>query len=158
MSIFKTIGSKLKRVISLKNVISAATGNFTAVTADMARVMTTKSPSELKKEADSKANGIAYVSPEQTIPTFEIPQVLQASIDSAGEKQAAKMSSAIASSGLAQNNLDAVNKFALKVWWDAMWLKNKPFILGLGGLIVVFIGWKVLAKPSNAAKSGRKRR
>jgi hypothetical protein len=73
MSIFKTIGSKLKRVISLKNVISAATGNFTAVTADMARVMTTKSPSELKKEADSKANGIAYVSPEQTIPTDVVP-------------------------------------------------------------------------------------
>lgn len=148
MSIFKTIGTKLKRVISLKNVINGVTGNYAGIALDAKRVLTTKAP--------SKKGVVSAPSDEKLVQAFDIPVEVSNILNTAGAKQAQRTAKVIAQTSIVQNNLDGANKFMLNVWWDATWLKYKTYILIGLALITVFIGWKVLGKKS--VSRGRARR
>jgi hypothetical protein len=144
MSIFKTLGSKLKRVISIKNLTNVATGQFTAIGADLVRVATTKSPAEIKK-------GLA--STEQVAPNFAIPKEVNTILDSKGAQFKTAVSTALAQNPTVQN----VSDMFTKTYIQSMWLKYKNWIIGLiATLVMVFIGWKIFKKP--AVKRGRTRR
>lgn len=151
MSVFKTIGTKVKRLASLKNVINAVSGNYAAVGKEALRVASTKAPAK-----KGVTNVGLNASEEQTIKAYEIPTTVQQMLNTAGAKQAKKTSQLLANTPFVQDNLDTANKFALSVWWDATWLKYKHFILAGLALIAVFIGWKVLGKKSGSR--GRARR
>ncbi len=144
MSIFKTIGTKLKRVVSLNNLTKAITGNFTGIGQDVVRVMTTKSPSEIKK---------GLVSTEQVVPAFTIPPEVNTIIASKETQYKSAVSSKLAENTAVQNVSDMLSKTYL----NAMWLKHKNFIIGLGAtFVLVLIGWKILKKPSvNRARRKR---
>lgn len=144
MSIFKTIGTKLKRVVSLNNLTKAITGNFTGIGQDVVRVMTTKSPSEIKK---------GLVSTEQVVPAFTIPPEVNTIIASKETQYKSAVSSKLAENTAVQN----VSHMLSKTYLNAMWLKHKNFIIGLGAtLVLVLIGWKILKKPSvNRARRKR---
>lgn len=156
MSIFKTVGNKLKRVVSLKNVINGVTGNYSAIALDAKRVLTTKSPSELKKEADAKLAGQSYAPQEVAYSTFEIPSMVTTALDNAGSKQASATISKLASSKLAQDNINPANAFLSKLWFQTTWEKNKTIVIVVGVAIAGFIGRKVFAKKTTS--KGRARR
>lgn len=147
MSIFKSIGTKIKRVVSLKNVMNAVTGNYVGIGQDILRVASTQAPQK---------GGQAVASQEQTIQVSDIPAPVQQMLQSVGKTQSAKLSAKIAATPLVQDNIDGANSFALKVWWDGMWIKYKTYILALGGLIVALIGWKLLTKNKTTARRGRR--
>ncbi|TRX29646.1 hypothetical protein FNW25_01420 [Flavobacterium franklandianum] len=143
MSIFKTIGNKLKRAISLKNVINAATGNFTAVTAELKRVATTSDP---KKGASSAS---------QVVVPFEVPKEIENLISGQASVYQNNLAKTIGNSKMAQNNVNDVNSLFSKIWWQATWTKNKTWIIV--GIVAVgsFIGWLVFRKKPS---KGRVRR
>lgn len=135
MSIFKTIGAKLKRVISLKNLTNAVTGNFTAIGADVVRVASTKAPTK---------NGV--VSKEQVAKNFVIPDEVNDVLIAKGEQYKTAVASKIASNETAQ----AVTDIFTKAYFQAFWIKNKSVIIGaLVFLGISFTAWKVLKKPTS---------
>ncbi|WP_310560616.1 hypothetical protein [Flavobacterium sp.] len=147
MSIFKTIGTKLKRAISLKNVINAATGNFTAVSQELMRVATTKAPPK---------NGATVPSTEQVFSSLEMPSAVNDYLIAAGAKQKATATNAIANSLLVQDNVGNVNRFLSSVWLKATWIKYKTWFIICGLAVLGLIGWKMFSKKSTS--KGRVRR
>ncbi len=142
MSIFKTIGNKLKRVISLKNVISAATGNFTAVAADAKRIMSTPDP---KRKTPAS----------QVVLPLEIPKEVNDIIESQGAIYQNTLSKKIAASKLVQSNVNDANSLFTKIWWQATWQKNKTLIIIVLVAIASLIGWKVFAKKQSKSRVRR---
>lgn len=143
MSIFKTLGNKLKRVVSLKNVINAATGNFTAVASDAKRVMTTPDP---KTGANQSS---------QVVIPMEIPQEVNDIIQSQGAVYQNTLAKKVASSRLVQSNVNDANSLFTKIWWQATWHKNKTLIIVVLVAVASFVGWKVFAKKSTKSRVRR---
>lgn len=141
MSIFKTIGNKIKRAVSLKNAVSLVTGNYGAVTADIKRVMTTP---DKKQPNNASANVV--------LPAFEIPPLIDSALKQQVDNLSAKTVNKLASTKLVQDNVNPVNGFFTKVWFKATWEKNKVLIIALGVAIVGFVGWKVFNKPKRAKR------
>lgn len=141
MSFIKTIGNKLKRVVSLKNAVSLVTGNYGAVTADIKRVMTTPD----KKQPNNPAANVV-------LPSFEIPPLIDSALKQQVENLSAKTANTLASSKLVQDNVNPVNGFFTKVWFKATWEKNKVLIIALCVAIFGFVGWKLFKKPKRATR------
>lgn len=145
MSIFKTLGNKVKRFVSIKNVINAATGNFTALAADAKRVLT--SPDPKKNKATDPASQVAYN-------TFEIPQPVNDMLAVQGAKQNARVVNALANTDAVQNLADTAVTTGIK----ALWLKHKAKVIGFGiALVSWLVIWKVFFHKKTVTK-GRARR
>lgn len=141
MSIFKTIGNKIKRAVSLKNAVSLVTGNYGALTADIKRVMTTP---DKKKPNNVAANVV--------LPTFEIPPLIDSALKQQVENFSAKTANIMASNKFAQDNVNKVNGYFTKVWFKATWEKNKVLIIAVGVAIVGLVGWKLFKGPKRAKR------
>lgn len=144
MSIFKSIGTKLKRVISLNNLTRAATGQFTAIGSDVIRVATTKSPAEIK---------LASKSTEQVMQPFEMSAQVKTVLDAKGTTFKDAVSSKLAANPTVQNVSDMFTMTYLK----SMWIEKRNWIIGAFVFVVLaIVGWKVFKKPS--AKRATRRR
>lgn len=128
MGFFKSIGTKLKRAISIKNLTNVATGNFSAVGQDLIRVATT--------EKIKDANGKVTIVPNGFSKTpVVIPDAVNAVLNSEGAKFNQKVVSAVASNPTVQNATDLLTKIGIQAFWN----KNKNWIIGLGASIVLFV-------------------
>lgn len=135
MSVFKTLGNKLKRVVSLKNALNLVGGKYVDVLGDVKRVATTGKP---------KGKSIAS---QATFKNFEFPtEVMEVALTKERDF-VNNVSKSIASSKIVQDNINGTNRFMTKVWWQATWTKNKKMILIVAGLVVVFVGYKFMNKP-----------
>ena len=153
MSIFKTIGAKLKRVVSLKNVINGVTGQWTALGADVVRVATTQNPADKAKVAAGVVSGVPYVSNDVPYSSFALPQLANDYLTVAGAKQKQAFETAVASNSTVQDVVDSALSISIK----AFWLKRKNWIIGAGCVLVAsVVAWKVFGKKS--ASKGRARR
>ena len=137
MGFFKDIGNKLKRVVSVKNLVRGVTGNFSAIAEDAKRVMTTEDPKKVAKQVNSLTNK-----------AFEIPQPVTDIVKQADANYQANLVASVASIPAVQN----ANAFMSKLWIQSMWGKYKTQILLICGAIGAFLVWKY------GFKNNRKRR
>lgn len=144
MSIFKTIGNKLKRVVSLKNVISAATGNISSVVSDAKRVATTPDPRRKNTAAQS-------VLP---LPDTSMLEMAAVQKDATYKEN---LSDSIASAKIVQDNVNSVNDFFTKTWIKATWQKNKGLILGIGAVLVGLVSYFAFFRKKPTGYRARKR-
>lgn len=141
MGFFKDVGNKLKRVVSLKNVVRGVTGNFSAVGEDVKRVMTTPDPK--KGVAVQPVNSL-------TDPQFTIPQPVQDVLVSQGVKYQDTLAQKLG----ANKSVQDANTLFTKVWFQSQWQKYKNFIIGLGAVLSVFLLWRfVFTKKTNRRRS-----
>lgn len=134
MGLFKKLASKVKRVVSLKNVIGIATGNYLGVAKDALRVATTDRP---KKEVGQPT----VLTPDQSFlpENYQLPTVLQNTLMAKGAQQEAKAVNYLASKKEVQSVADQGTGFMSKVYLQAMWLKHKTLIIVAGASIVGFL-------------------
>lgn len=137
MGFFKDIGNKLKRVVSVKNLVRGVTGNFSAIAEDAKRVMTTEDPKKVAKQVNSLTNK-----------AFEIPQPVTDIVKQADANYQANLVASVASIPAVQD----ANAFMSKLWIQSMWGKYKTQILLIGGSIGALLVWKY------GFKNNRKRR
>lgn len=141
MGFFKDVGNKLKRVVSLKNVVRGVTGNFSAVGEDVKRVMTTPDPK--KVVAVQPVNSL-------TDPQFTIPQPVQDVLVSEGIKYQDTLAQKLG----ANKSVQDANTLFTKVWFQSQWQKYKNLIIGVGAVASAFLLWRfVFAKKSNRRRS-----
>lgn len=131
MGFFKSIGKKLKRVISLKNLTRVATGQFGEVGKSVLRVMSTDN---LGKDA----NGRSIIVPTGT--KLEMPKAIETVLNSEGDKFKKIVEDKVASSPAAQ---DAAS-FLTNVGFKALWFKYKNWIIGLLCAIALIVVTKLL--------------
>lgn len=141
MGLFKKLGSKLKRVVSIKNLVNVATGNFSAVAKDAVRVATTNAP----VKGQPSTFDATFLPADYAIP----PPVMQV-VESQGKAFGQKVTSAIATVPQTQQ----VTSFLTGVYAESMFIKYKNWIYVIVGIIASFILYKVLGKK-NTAKRGR---
>lgn len=128
MGFFKSLGSKLKRVVSIKNLTNVATGNFSAVGQDLIRVATT--------EKVKDANGKFTIVPNGFSKTpVVIPDAVNAVLNSEGAKFNQKVVDAVASNSTVQNATNLLTKIGVQAFWN----KNKNWIIGLSASILLFV-------------------
>lgn len=127
MGFFKSIGNKLKRVVSVKNLVRGVTGNFSAIAEDAKRIMTTEDP----KKVSAQVNSL-------TDKNFEIPQPVTDIIKQADANYQANLVASVASIPAVQD----ANAFMSKLWIQSMWGKYKTQILLIGCAIVALLVWK----------------
>ncbi|MBF2709252.1 hypothetical protein [Flavobacterium soyangense] len=142
MSIFKTLGTKIKRVVSIKNIINAGSGQFTAIAKDAQRVLTSVDPKKKTSETVFK--------------DFDIPSPVNDYLTVVGAKQNERLTSSLANSKIVQDNVSKVNGFFSSVWLKANWIKYKTWIIVFVVAVLGFIGWKMYSKKS--ISRGRARR
>lgn len=124
MGFFKSIGNKLKRVVSVKNLVRGVTGNFSGIAEDAKRIMTTEDP----KKVASQVNSL-------TDKNFQIPQPVTDIIKQADANYQANLINSVASIPAVQD----ANAFMSKLWFQSMWEKYKTQILIVVGAIVAFL-------------------
>ena len=132
MGLFKQLGSKLKRVISLKNLVNVGTGNFSAVAKDAVRVATSNAP---LKKGDPFTVDTTFLKPDYIIP---IPAMDV--IEGQGKVFGSKVSTIIAKQSAVQNT----NDFFTKVYIESMYMKYKNWIMVAVAIVVSFVLFKVL--------------
>lgn len=125
MGFFKSIGNKLKRVVSIKNLVNGVTGNFTAIGSDVKRVMTSEDP---KKKAVNTLTDV----------NFTIPQPVQDVLKAQDATYKTNVLNSIASIPVVQD----ANTFMSKLWLQSQWLKYKNWIIGFLAVLTVFLVWK----------------
>lgn len=138
MGFFKSIGNKLKRVVSVKNLVRGVTGQFSAIGDDVKRVMSTEDPKKVAKQVNALTNK-----------NFEVPQPVTDMLKQADTNYSNNLVNSIASVPAVQD----ANTFMSKLWIQSQWKKYKTQILLFGGAIVAFLVWKFGFKNNN-----RKRR
>jgi hypothetical protein len=149
----KKIGTKVKRLASLKNAIGLVTGNYLGVAKDALRVASTKRPS---KHEEGSMNEIYEETDEAMINSnTKLPEVAENFLIAKGAEMQAKEVDFLAKKVGVQNASDDATKFMSKVYLSAMWEKHKAKILIVGGLIVGFVVYKFGFKKSS---NGRRRR
>lgn len=145
MGIFKKLGTKLKRVVSVKNLINVGTGRFDLVAKDAVRVATTEAPA---KKGDPYTPDVTFLKP-----TFQIPAPAMDVIEGQGKAFGAKIVTAITKESGVQNTSD----FFTKVYLESMYLKYKTWIMVVVAAIVGFVLYK-LTKNSKTPYRGKYRR
>ncbi|MDI5898747.1 hypothetical protein [Flavobacterium yafengii] len=139
MGFFKSIGSKLKRVVSVKNLVNGVTGNFSAIGSDVVRVMKTEDP---KKKPLEPVN-------QFTSKTFSIPQPVTDILEAQDKLYQTNLVKSVASIPVVQD----VNTIMSKLWIQSQWLKYKNWIVGFGAVLSCFLLWKfVFSKKQNQRK------
>jgi len=132
MGLFKQLGSKLKRVISLKNLVNVGTGNFSAVAKDAVRVATSNAP---LKKGDPFTVDTTFLKPDYIIPVPAMDV-----IEAQGKVFGSKVSTIIAKQSAVQNT----NDFFTKVYIESMYMKYKNWIMVAVAIVVSFVLYKVL--------------
>lgn len=142
MGFFKSIGNKLKRVVSLKNLVNGVTGNFSAVGKDVVRVMSTEDP---KKKASEPVNAL-------TQKAFVLPPPVVDIIKSQEQMYQTNVINSVAAIPIVQD----ANTWFTKLWFKSQWEKYKNWIIGFIVVVLSFLFLRkfVFKKGSN----GRKRR
>ena len=138
MGFFNSIGNKLKRVVSVKNLVRGVTGQYSAISADIKRVMTTEDPKKVAKQVNAL-----------TDKNFEVPQPVTDMLKQADTNYTNNLVKSVASIPAVQD----ANAFMSKLWFQSMWQKYKTQILVVAVAIVAFLVWKFGFKNNN-----RKRR
>lgn len=152
MGFFKKLGSKLKRVISLKNVTRAATGQFGAIGKDVIRVVTTNSPAEIRAlKAAAEAKGQVFVPPP--VKTVEIPAPIESVLDAQGSKFAYSTAKALSKNETVQNATSFLTKVGLQTFWE----NNKKWLYWVIGLIFALIMFLTFRWAFRSAKGGKRR-
>jgi hypothetical protein len=150
----KKIGTKVKRLASLKNVIGLATGNYLGVAKDAIRVASTKKPS---KHEEGSMNEIYEETDEVMINSnTKLPSALENFLTAKGAEVQKKEVDFLAKLDGVQNASDQVTGFMSKVYAQSMWEKHKSKILIVGGLILGFVVYIFGFKKSSSG--GRRRR
>lgn len=127
MGFFKSIGNKLKRVVSVKNLVRGVTGQYSAIGADVKRVMTTEDPKKVAKEVNSLTNK-----------NFQIPEPVNDMVQQAEKNYQMNVAKSIAEIPAVQN----ANAFMSKLWIQSMWNKYKTQILLVAGAFVAFFAYR----------------
>lgn len=149
MGFFKKIGEKVKRVVSINNIMAAATGNFTAVAKDALRIATTNAPTK-DNSTFTPDNSIV---PVNTV----IPDPVQNILTAKGAQQQQKAVDFFATKPQVQDGANQMTGFMTKVYWQSMWLNHKNTILAVGGVIVAFIVYKVGFSQKGTSKRRARR-
>jgi hypothetical protein len=148
VSIFKSIGSKLKRVVSLNNIKRAVTGNFTAIGADVVRVATTLSPAEQRAKDAGQSNT------EQAFSVAPLSAEVNTFLDAKGEQYKSAVAGKISQNPTFQGLTDILAKAGVQT----MWVKYRNWIIGAVVSIILFIvGWKILKKGKNVTRARKTR-
>lgn len=123
MGFFKKIGSSLKRVVSLKNVVRGVTGQFGAIAQDAVRIATTDAPVKDSAPAPVVQNPI-------------IPQPINDILDAQGANFSKKIVQEVAKTDTAQD----ATSFLAKIGMESMYQKYKTwitvFFVALGAFIL----------------------
>lgn len=145
MGFFKSIGKKLKRVVSIKNLTRVATGNFSAVGKDLLRVASTEN---LGKDP---ITGRSIIVPAGT-KKVEIPKALETVLDAKGQEFNANLTSKLADNKLVQD----LTSTAVNTGVKAYWTKYKNWFIGFLVALLMFFGlrWLFFSK----GKKSRARR
>ncbi|RTY69688.1 hypothetical protein [Flavobacterium sp. LB2P53] len=139
MGFFKSIGSKLKRVVSLKNLVRGVTGNFTAIGEDVVRVATTSDPKK----------GLSLVDTTLVPSGYTIPEPIQDILKSQDSSYRTNVINSVASIPVVQD----ANSFMSKLWIQSQWFKYKNWIIGFLSVLSVFLLWKfVFSKKKNTRR------
>ncbi|TRX06196.1 hypothetical protein [Flavobacterium gawalongense] len=141
MGFFKSVGNKLKRVVSMKNLVSGVTGNFSAIGKDIVRVATTTDPKKGKSVVDTSVVAKGF----QLSPQVE--QVLK----SQEQIYADNIVNSVASIPAVQD----ANSFMSKLYIQSMWLKYKNWFIGLGAVVFVFVLLKFVFSKKNNRRTRR---
>ena len=156
MGFFKSIGKKLKRVVSLKNLTRAVTGQFSAIGKDVIRVATTNSPAENRAIeaaaiAKAQAENVPYVPAPAPAPVV-LPKMLETMLDGQGQEFNSQLTTKLAQNPQVQNLTDTLVSTGLKAYW----VKYRNWIIGfLVALLLFFVGrWAFFSGKSR--KGGRK--
>jgi hypothetical protein len=150
MGIFKKLGSKLKRVVSIKNLVNGVTGNFSAIAKDAIRVATTEAP--VKNNAGVVQNAGA-VDTTFLKPDYVIPPVAMDVIEGQGKAFGAKVATAVAK----ETAVQGTTSFFTSVYLQSMYQKYKTWITLFFALLGAFILYKVLRKDKTPVR-GKYRR
>lgn len=125
MGFFKSVGNKLKRVVSVKNLVNGVTGNFSAIAQDAKRVMTTEDP---KKSKNAPNNSL-------TNKAFEIPKEVQQMVETQEKKYIDNVTKSVAENPTVQKTSD----FFTKLWFETQWRLHKTKILVALALLCGFL-------------------
>ena len=145
MGLFKQLGSKLKRVISLKNLVNVGTGNFSAVAKDAVRVATSNAP---VKKGDPFTVDTTFLKPDYIIPVPAMDV-----IEGQGKVFGSKVSTIIAKQSAVQNT----NDFFTKVYIESMYMKYKNWIMVAVAIFVSIVSYKVLRSKKPVYRGRYKR-
>jgi hypothetical protein len=142
MGFFKNVGNKLKRVVSIKNLISGVTGDFSSIGKDVKRVLTSTDPKK----------GVSVVDTSVVAKGFVLPKPLEDVLSAKDATYARNLESSVASIPLVQK----ANSFFTKVYLKSQWELYKKWIIGF---LVVLISFLLLRKfVFKKSANGRKRR
>lgn len=151
MGFFKKIGNKLKRVISIKNITRAATGQFGAIGKDVLRVASTEDPKEVRaKQAAAAAKGQTYT--PAPVKVAEMPKEIEVILDSEGQTFKKNLLKQASDSGVVQD----ASSFAINTALLAYWKKYRAWLIGLLFALIMFFSLRWVFKKSS--RSGKSRR
>jgi hypothetical protein len=150
MGIFKKLGTKLKRVVSIKNLVHGVTGNFGAIAKDAVRVATTEGP---KKNSSGVVVDAGGVDTTFLKPNYQIPAPALDVIEGQGKAFGAKVATAVGS----QTAVQGASAFFTKVYLESMYNKYKTWITLFFALVGAFILYKVLRKPNTKTRARGRR-
>lgn len=132
MGFFKSIGNKLKRAVSLKNLTRAVTGQFSAIGSDVVRIASTTDPSKSKSVVDTTVVPLGYTLPPQVQDVLKQQENIYQKnvIDS------------VSSIPVVQD----ANSWMSKVYIQSMWMKYKNWVIGLGVVLLLVFGLRRLTR------------
>lgn len=125
MGFFKNVGNKLKRAVSLKNLVRGVTGNFSAVGEDVSRIIRTEDPKKAKAQAPNVLTDSA----------FQLPKPVVDVLNTQDSIYKENLINSVASVGAVQD----ANSFMSKLYIQSMWLKYKNWIIGFVIVLSAFL-------------------
>lgn len=151
MGFFKKIGSSLKRVISIKNITRAATGQFGAIGKDVLRIASTEDPAEVRrKQAEAQAKGETYT--PAVVQPVQMPALVENILDSKGADFNTSLTSKLAQNKVVQDLTSTAVNTGIKAYWQ----KYKTWIIGFLFALVMFFSLRWVFKK--ASGSGKRRK
>lgn len=141
MGFFKSVGNKLKRAVSLKNLVRGVTGNFSAIGEDVTRIIKTDDP----KKAQSPVTNVL------TDSAFQLPKPVVDVLNTQDAIYKENLINSVASVGAVQD----ANSFMSKLYIQSMWLKYKNWIIGF---VLVLASFLLIRKFFFKKTSARRKR
>jgi hypothetical protein len=144
MGFFKDVGNKLKRAISLKNVVRGVTGNFSGIGEDVVRIAQTEDPRKTLSKSVQPVNSL-------TDKKFALPVEVKDVLKQQDVNYSNNLISSVASIPAVQD----ANTFMSKLWFQSQWLKYKKWIIAGAVLLVGFLVWFFKFRKKHARKRTR---
>lgn len=142
MGFFKNVGNKLKRVVSIKNLVNGVTGNFSAIGKDVVRVVGSEDP---KKKVTQPVNTLTQKGLVLSTPVVD----MLANADKIYQDNLMKSVAEL-------KPVQDANTWFAKLFAKSQWEKYKYWIIGFLVVVLSFLLFRkfFFKKSSN----GRKRR